>query len=155
MARARGILLDRIGRQDRVVVATDVLGEQQANVLGVAPELAVRKGPLLKRSERLDPLVRLSEQAQPEHAHDDDQQNGADEGHEQLGVDAGRQSADGPDQWIVGRAQQTASCAPAPVSCGGRCASDNAQIFSSAVPPTKFVISQRLSILATSRFGRP
>ena len=56
-ARA-GIRLGRI-RKDLVVLPPDVLGEQQANVIGVAPELAVRRGSLLKRSERLNPLIRL------------------------------------------------------------------------------------------------
>ena len=73
---------------------------------GVAPELAVGKGPLLERPEGLDPLVRLPEEAKPEHADADDEQGSAHEGDEQLDVDAGGQAADRPDERIVGRAQQ-------------------------------------------------
>ena len=57
---------------DLVEVPSDVLREQQANVAGVALELAVREGSLLERSERLHPLVRLAEDAQPEQADRDD-----------------------------------------------------------------------------------
>ena len=118
---------------------------------GVAPELAVRERTLLERSQRLDPLVRLAEQAQPEHAEHDDEQRGADERDEQLGVHPGGHASDGPDERVVGRAQQ-----PASRSAGCRALLRHARVptraqrFSSAVLPTKFVISQRPSILATS-----
>ncbi len=56
------------GPGDLVEVAADVLREQQANVAGVAPELAVGEGSFLERSERLHSLVRLPEESQPEHA---------------------------------------------------------------------------------------
>ena len=49
-----------------------------------------------------------AEDAQPEHADGDDQHRGADERDEQLGVDLGRQAADGSDEPIVARAQRTA-----------------------------------------------
>ena len=46
-----------------VEVPPDVLGEQEANVQGVAAELAVCEGSHLERSERLHSLVGLSEQS--------------------------------------------------------------------------------------------
>ena len=101
------ILLEQLG-EDLVVVPSDVLGEQPRERGGIAPELAVRKGSLLERSERLHPLVRLPEQPQPQNAEDDHEQGGADERDEQLGVDAGGQPSDRPDERVVGRAQQPA-----------------------------------------------
>ena len=119
---------------------------------GVAPELAVAEGSHLERPERLHSLVRLSEESQPEHAQDDDEQGRADERDEQLGVDSGRHSADGPDERVVGGAQQPA------LRGAGSCvlirygvSRPSAQIFSSDVLPTKFVISHWPSIFATSR----
>ncbi len=113
---------------------------------GIAPELAVRKGSLLERAERLHPLVRQPEQSQPQNAEDDHEQGSADEGDEQLGVDAGRQPSHRPDERVVGRAQQ-----PAFRTTGcwfllrDAISATSAQIFSTAVLPTKFVISQRFS----------
>ena len=46
--------------------AGDVLGEQQAGVQGVAPELAVGGSPFLERPQRRHPVVRLPEEAKPE-----------------------------------------------------------------------------------------
>ena len=119
---------------------------------GVAPELAVGEGSHLERPERLHSLVGLSEESQPEHAHDDDEQGRAHERDEQLHVDAGRHAADGPDERVVGGAQQPA------FRRAGCCVlmrdgppATSAQIFSSDVLPTKFVISQWPSIFATSR----
>ena len=71
---------------------------------------------------------------------------------EQLGVNAGGHAADGPDERVAGRAQQ-------PAFRGTGCCvlvrdgilPTPAQIFSSVVLPTKFVISQWPSIFATSR----
>ena len=60
---ALAVLLRDVVGVDLVVVASHVLGEQPANVAGIAPQLAVRKGSLLERAERLHPLVRLPEQA--------------------------------------------------------------------------------------------
>ena len=118
---------------------------------GVAPELAVREGSFLERAERLHPLVRLPEESQPEHAEDDDEQGRADERDEQLGVDPGGQPSDRSDERVVGRAQQPAfRGAGCCVLLRHVCLRQRAQIFSSAVLPTKFVISQRPSILATS-----
>ena len=54
-----GVLLG----EDLVVVPSDVLRLQQSNMEGIAPELAVRKGSLLERSQRRHSLVRLPEQA--------------------------------------------------------------------------------------------
>ena len=77
-----------VSPEDLVEVAIDVLGEQEANVAGVAPELAVCGGPLLERPERLHPLVGLPEESEAEHSHDDDEQGRAHERDEQLDVDA-------------------------------------------------------------------
>ncbi len=90
--------------RDLVELSVDVLGEQLAHVHGVAPELAVRNGPFLKRSEGLHPLVRVAEETQPEEAHHDDQQGSPHEGDEQLCVDPGGYPADRPDERVVGRA---------------------------------------------------
>ena len=96
-------------REDLVVIPADVLRLSRfSNVAGVAPELAVRERSLLERSQRLHSLVRLAEQAQPEHSQDDDEQGGAHECHEQLDVDPGGQSPNGSDERVVGRAQQPA-----------------------------------------------
>ena len=67
-------------------------------------------------------------------------------------MDSGRHPADGPDERVVGGTQQ-----PAFRRCrllclaAGRPLATSAQIFSSAVLPTKFVISHSPSIFATSR----
>ena len=118
---------------------------------GVAPELAVGEGSHLERPERLHSLVGLSEESQPEHAQDDDEQGRADERDEQLGVDAGGHAADGPDERVVGGAQQ-------PALRGAGCcvllrdgSADKCSDLQLGVLPTKFVISQWPSIFATSR----
>jgi hypothetical protein len=73
---------------------------------GVALELAVREGSFLECPEPPHPVVRLSEDAQPEQADRDDQHGSADERDEQLGVDLGRQAADRADERIVAPAQR-------------------------------------------------
>ena len=73
----------------------------------VASELSVRKGPFLELPEGRHPLVRLPEEAEPEHGDGDDQQGSPHEGDEQFHVHPGWNAADRPDDGIVGRAQQT------------------------------------------------
>lgn len=73
---------------------------------GVAPKLGVCGAALLELPERLDPLVRLPEEAQSEHGNSDDEQGGTDERDEQLCVDSDGQAADGTDERIVARAQR-------------------------------------------------
>ena len=107
-AAARAEVLLVLIREDLVEVGPHPLGEQEANVAGVAPELAVCEGSHLERPERLHSLVGLSEESQPEHSQDDDEQGRAHERDEQLDVDAGRHAADSPDERVVGRAQQPA-----------------------------------------------
>ena len=75
---------------------------------GVASELAVAERPVLERSERHHPLVRLPEEAEPEEADPDHEQGRPDEGDEQLDVDPGRQTGNRPHERIVRRAQQSA-----------------------------------------------
>ena len=67
----------------------------------VALELSVCEGPFLEGSERLRPVVRLSENAQTEHPDRDDHHGRAHERDEQLGVDLRRNAADGADDRIV------------------------------------------------------
>jgi hypothetical protein len=74
----------------------------------VALELAVREGSFLERPEPPHAVVRLREDAQPEHADGDEQHRGAHEGDEQLGMDLGRQAADSSDERTVARAQPPA-----------------------------------------------
>ena len=64
-------------------------------MLGVTLELAVRNGSLLQGPDAPDPVVRLPEHAEPEQADRDEQHRGAHERDQQLGVDLGRQTADG------------------------------------------------------------
>ena len=74
----------------------------------VALELAVREGSFLERPEPPYPVVRLREDAQPEHADSDEQHRSAHERDEQLGVDLGRQAADSSDERIVAPVQRPA-----------------------------------------------
>ena len=115
----------------------------------VALELTVGESSFLERPERLHPLVRLPEEAESEHGDHDDQQRGPHESDEQLGVDAGRQAADRPDERIASRSSAVAACSgSAPL--WRSVSSVTAQGFSSVVPPTILVISQRPSTRATS-----
>ena len=86
----------------------------------VAPELAVREGSPLERAEGLDPVVGLPENAEPEHADDDDQERGSHEGDEQLRVDGNRQSADRADDRVVVRGLNTPLAAEAQPQGSGR-----------------------------------
>jgi hypothetical protein len=56
-----------------VELRSDILGEEQTNVRGVALELAVGEGSVLKLSEPSHAVVRLSEDAQPKQSDRDDQ----------------------------------------------------------------------------------
>ena len=91
----------------------EVLGEEVADVRGVALELAVRGGSFLERPELAHPVVRLCEDAQPEGTDGDEQHRGAHERDEQLRVDPGGQATHGPDESIVARAHR-----PAPLGDG-------------------------------------
>ncbi len=96
-------------REVLVEVPADVLRLQQAHVGGVGPELAVGERSLLEGPQRLDALVRLAEQAKPEHSQDDHEQGGAHERDEELGVHPCGKASDRADEPVVGRAQQPAS----------------------------------------------
>ena len=74
---------------------------------GVALELAVRGGSFLERPKppRGRPIARGRGL---ERADGDEQHRGAHERDEQLGVDLGRQAADGSDEPIIPPAQRTA-----------------------------------------------
>ena len=61
-AACADVMLVQVG-EVLVEVSPDVLGEQEANVQGVAAELAVGEGSHLERSERLHSLVGLSEKS--------------------------------------------------------------------------------------------
>ena len=146
------VLLRDVVGEDLVVVASHVLGEQPANVAGVAPQLAVRKGSLLERAERLHPLVRLARavvararRGRPRAGQCRRTRRAASRGRRRaavplLGRAGCRQgSAAGVSNHRLLRPGAARVLSPT-----------TAQIFSSAVLPTKFVISQRLSILARS-----
>ena len=123
-----------------------------ANVAGVAPELAVCGGSHLERPQCLHSLVGLPEESQAEGTHDDDEEGRAHERDEQFDVDARRHAADGPDERVVGGARAAgASRRRLPCPDAARAPAPSAQIFSSDVLPTKFVISHLPSIFATSR----
>ena len=95
-------------RKSALEGAIDRLGEQTANLAGVAPELGVCGGSHLERPQRLHPLVGLPEESEAEHSHDDDEERRAHERDEELDVDACRHASDRPDEGVVGRAQQPA-----------------------------------------------
>ena len=84
----------------------EVLGEEDADVRGVALELAVRGGSFLERPELAHPVVRLCEDAQPESTDGDEQHRGAHERDEQFRVDPGGQATHGPDEPKVARAHR-------------------------------------------------
>jgi hypothetical protein len=88
-----------------VVARRRVPRQQQTNVEGVALELPVRERSLLKRAEACDPVVRLTENAQPEHAHRDQERCSANDRDEQLGVDLRREAADRTDESAVAAAR--------------------------------------------------
>ena len=118
---------------------------------GVAPELAVGERPFLERSQGFHTLVRLPQQAEPEHADSDHEQRRAHEGDEQLEVNPRRQTRQPPGR--AGCLQSSAAAARLPCCSLLRHVAfpTRAQMTSSAVLPTILVISQRPSILATSK----
>ena len=143
-------------RPDLVEVIPRVLGEEGADVPGVALELTVHERTIPQRPEIPHAVVRLPEYAQAEHSHCEEQHGRADERDEQLGVDLGRQAADGSDERILSAAQRPPilnGCCPFSLgspslrhgSVRGR--TQGARVVD---PATMFVISHRPSIRATS-----
>ena len=99
------------------------------------------RGSHLERPQCLHPLVGLPEESQPEHSHDDDEQAVPTNATRSLTwTPAGTRPTARTSGLSAGLSSRRFE-APAAVSCCGTASCDNAQIFSSAVLPTKFVIS--------------